>query len=86
METRLRHSKRLMEKGCIKEKPDNPLIREGKVSSSQESMRVKYIEHINRLHDITGDLLNMTDTLRAEELKGVINKYENIIGDLLRIK
>jgi hypothetical protein len=46
----------------------------------------KYIQHITTLHDVTGDLLTMTDTLSERELKMVISKYENLIGDLLRIE
>jgi hypothetical protein len=38
------------------------------------------------LHEVAGDLLPMADTLSECELKKVIGRYENVIGDLLGIK
>ena len=83
METGLRRSKRIRAK-----EESNP--------NSNLKSRGNYIQHINTLHDVTGDLLTMTDTLSEQELreqelseqelKRVIRKYENLIGDLLRIE
>lgn len=73
METGLRRSKRIRAK-------------EESVPNSNLKSRGNYIQHINTLHDVTGDLLTMTDTLSEQELKRVIRKYENLIGDLLRIE
>jgi|TARA_R110002074_G_scaffold244489_2_gene416256 hypothetical protein len=73
METGLRRSKRIRAK-----EESNP--------NSNLKSRSNYIQHINTLHDVTGDLLTMTDTLSEQELKRVIRKYENLIGDLLRIE
>ena len=73
METGLRRSKRIRAK-----EESNP--------NSNLKSRSYYIQHINTLHDVTGDLLTMTDTLSEQELKRVIRKYENLIGDLLRIE
>jgi len=54
-------------------------------AKEQPSNKLKYIEHIKILHTVTDDLQIMTDTLNEVELKVVISKYENLIGDLLGI-
>ena len=63
---------------------------------SVESSRVKemskcdserpYMEHIETLHGISGDLLMMMDTLDVESLRNIISEYEIIVGELLGIK
>jgi len=58
---------------------------ESKSVSNLKARCKKYIEHIYTLHDVSSDLLTMTDTLSERELKEVISKYESLIGDLLKI-
>ena len=45
----------------------------------------KYIEHIETLHGVAGDLLMMVDTLDRENLRNIIREYENIVGELLGV-
>ena len=44
-----------------------------------------YVEHIHRLHSVISDLHDMTDVLSVEDLKNIIEGYENIIGILLNV-
>jgi|TARA_R110000803_G_scaffold173371_1_gene236119 hypothetical protein len=63
------------------------LRRSTRVRAKEESSnKEKYIQHMKTLHEVAGDLLPMADTLSECELKKVIGRYENVIGDLLGIK
>lgn len=45
-----------------------------------------YVEHIHTLHSVASDLHDMADALTVEELKNIIEGYENIIGLLLNVE
>ena len=65
----LRRSKRLQEKDDI----------------ARKSKKEDYVEHVYTLHGVSGDLLDMADTLDADNLRRIICDYENIIGGLLNV-
>ena len=65
----LRRSKRLQEKDDI----------------SRKTKKEDYVEHIYTLHSVSGDLLDMVDTLDVDNLRRIICDYENIIGGLLNV-
>lgn len=56
---------------------------------AEKTQKIKnedYINHIYTLHDVSGDLLDMTDTLESDNLRKIISEYESIIGYLLDVK
>ena len=45
-----------------------------------------YVEHMHALHSIASDLHDMADALEVDDLKKIIEWYENIIGMLLNVE
>ena len=45
-----------------------------------------YVEHIYTLHSVASDLHDMANALNVDELKNIIEGYENIIGMLLNVE
>lgn len=56
-----------------------------KEEAIRETITKDYVEHIYTLHNVSGDLLDMSDTLDVDNLRKIICDYENIIGGLLNV-
>ena len=55
-------------------------------NKEQPPKKEDYVEHMYALHSIASDLHDMADALEVDDLKKIIEGYENIIGMLLNVE
>jgi len=65
----------------------HPLRRSKRIAEKTQQIKTEdYINHIYTLHDVSGDLLDMTCALDSDNLRKIISDYESIIGGLLDVE